>query len=72
MEGLRTGLHESNYVEGQNLAIEIRFSPDLDVIRQLAADFVRARTSVILAFDDGRIPRRAVRDDADADRRGRR
>jgi len=35
---------------GQNLAIELRFSPDLERLRELAAELVRAHVNVIASF----------------------
>src|SRR5262245_1951891 len=60
MESLRQGLRESGYIEGQNLAIELRFSPDLERLRELAAEFVQAQVDVIVSFGDGG-PRAAQR-----------
>ena len=53
MESLRQGLRESGYIEGQNLAIEIRLSPDLERLRGLAEELVRAHVNVIVSFGDG-------------------
>src|SRR5690242_10235372 len=73
MESLREGLREAGYVEGKNLVIELRFSPDLDRLRELAADLVKAHVDVIVSYGDGgpravqrattRIPIVAVADD---------
>src|SRR4029450_1955883 len=53
MESLRQGLRESGYIEGQNLAIELRFSPDLERLRELATELVHAQVNVIVSFGDG-------------------
>src|SRR5262245_32217118 len=53
MESLRLGLRESGYIEGQNLAIELRFSPDLERLRELATELVHAQVNVIVSFGDG-------------------
>jgi putative ABC transport system substrate-binding protein len=53
IESLRQGLRESGYIEGQNLAIELRFSPDLERLGELAAELVRAQVNVIVSFGDG-------------------
>jgi putative tryptophan/tyrosine transport system substrate-binding protein len=60
MESLRQGLRESGYIDGQNLAIELRFSPDLERLRELAAELVRLQVNVIVSFGDGG-PRAAQR-----------
>jgi putative tryptophan/tyrosine transport system substrate-binding protein len=60
IESLRQGLSESGYMEGQNLAIELRFSPDLERLHELAAELVRAQVNVIVSFGDGG-PRAAQR-----------
>ena len=60
MESLRQGLRESGYIEGQNLTIELRLSPDLERLRELAAELVRAQVNVIVSFGDGG-PRAAQR-----------
>jgi ABC-type uncharacterized transport system substrate-binding protein len=53
MESLRQGLHEAGYIEGQNLAIELGFSPDLERLQELATELVRAQVNVIVSFGDG-------------------
>jgi len=60
MESLRQGLRESGYIDGRNLAIELRSSPDLERLQELAAELVRARVNVIVSFGDGG-PRAAQR-----------
>jgi putative ABC transport system substrate-binding protein len=53
LSGFRQGLKEAGYVEGQNLAVEYRFAND-DARRlpALAADLVRRRVRVIVAFSN--------------------
>jgi len=49
--GFRQGLKEAGYVEGQNLAVEYRFAnDDPGRVPELAADLVRRRVRVIVAF----------------------
>ena len=60
MESLRQGLRESGYIEGENLAIELRLSADLERLRELAAELVQAQVNVIVSFGDGG-PRAAQR-----------
>jgi putative ABC transport system substrate-binding protein len=53
MESLRQGLREAGYVEGQNLAIELRYSDKgAERLRELAAELVRLDVHVIAAFGD--------------------
>jgi putative ABC transport system substrate-binding protein len=49
---LRQGLRESGYIEGQNLAIELRFSPDLERLHELALELVRTQVHVIVSAGD--------------------
>jgi len=60
MESLRQGLRESGYIEEQNLAIELRFSPDLERLPELATELVHAQVNVIVSFGDSG-PRAAQR-----------
>jgi putative ABC transport system substrate-binding protein len=49
--GFRQGLKDAGYVEGQNLAVEYQWAnDDPDRLPQLAADLVRRRVHVIVAF----------------------
>jgi ABC-type uncharacterized transport system substrate-binding protein len=52
LESLRRGLRESGYIEGQNLVIEVRFSRELQRLRELALELVQARVNVIVSFGD--------------------
>jgi putative tryptophan/tyrosine transport system substrate-binding protein len=49
LEGFRQGLHELGYVEGQNLAIELRYAEGLSKqFPNLAAELVRLKADVIV------------------------
>src|SRR5262245_13642656 len=41
------GLGEAGYVEGRNVAVEYRWTPNSDRLTELAADLVRLRVAVI-------------------------
>ena len=59
-EGLRKGLRELGYIEGQNLAIEWRFSKGkADLLPGLAAELVRLKVDCIVAT--GTLPTRAAK-----------
>jgi len=49
VEALRTGLRDLGYIEGQNFALEQRYSAGrAEVLTELAAELVRLRVDVIL------------------------
>jgi putative tryptophan/tyrosine transport system substrate-binding protein len=53
MESLRQGLRDLGFVEGQNIAIELRYAKDgLQQLPELAAELVRLNVSVIQASGD--------------------
>ncbi len=49
-EGLRQGLKELGYIEGRNLTLERRLAGSNDAYQSGAADLVRSRVDVIVAF----------------------
>jgi putative ABC transport system substrate-binding protein len=53
MESFRQGLRALGFVEGQNVAIELRYAKDgLQQLPELAAELVRLNVSVLLTFGD--------------------
>jgi putative ABC transport system substrate-binding protein len=53
LESFREGLRRSGYVEGQNVAIELRYAEaGLKQLPDLAADLIRAKVDVIATFGD--------------------
>jgi len=53
MEAFREGLSKSGFVDGRNVAIELRFArAGLQQLPELAADLVRLKVDVILASGD--------------------
>ena len=49
--GLRQGLKDAGYVEGQNVAVEYRWANnDIERLPELAADLVRRRVDVVVAL----------------------
>ena len=49
IEALRVGLRELGYVEGQNIAIEVRRTENIEQLSALAAELVRLRVDLIFA-----------------------
>jgi ABC-type uncharacterized transport system substrate-binding protein len=49
VRALRLGLRDLGYTEGKNIAIEFRWTDDVDQLPRLAAEFVRAHADVIFA-----------------------
>jgi putative tryptophan/tyrosine transport system substrate-binding protein len=52
IEAFREGLREAGYVEGQNVAIELRYAEGSERLRELAAELVRLNVAVIATFGD--------------------
>jgi len=52
LEAFREGLRESGYVEGQSVAIEVRYAEGSERLRELAAELVRLKVGVIATFGD--------------------
>jgi putative ABC transport system substrate-binding protein len=53
MESFRQGLRESNFIEGQNLTIELRYAQrSQQQLAELAADLVRLKVDVIFTSGD--------------------
>src|SRR2546425_11102576 len=50
MESFREGLRESGYVEGQNIAIDLRYAEAGERLRALAGELVQLNISVIVTF----------------------
>jgi putative tryptophan/tyrosine transport system substrate-binding protein len=57
MRGLRQGLKDAGYVEGENLTIEYRWADNQpEQLQAMAADLVRRRVSLIVATGGGQAP----------------
>jgi putative ABC transport system substrate-binding protein len=52
LDWFREGLRESGYVEGQNVAIELRYSERGERLHDFATELARLNVSVIMAFGD--------------------
>jgi putative ABC transport system substrate-binding protein len=52
MEWFRGGLRESGYVEGQNVAIELRYAEAAERLRALADELVQLKVSVLVTYGD--------------------
>lgn len=52
MDWFRQGLREFGYVEGQNIAIDLRYAETAERLRALAAELVQSNVSVIATFGD--------------------
>jgi len=52
LESFRQGLGESGYVEGQNVAVELRYAESGERLRELAVELVRLNVSAIATFGD--------------------
>ena len=52
MESFREGLREPGYVEGQNVAIDLRYAETGERLRALAGELVQLNVNVIVAFGD--------------------
>jgi putative ABC transport system substrate-binding protein len=57
IRGLRQGLQDSGYVEGENLTIEYRWADNqTERLPAMAAELVRRRVSLIVATGGGQAP----------------
>ena len=52
MDWFRQGLREFGYVEGQNVAIDLRYAETAERLRALAAELVQSNVSVLATFGD--------------------
>lgn len=52
MDWFRQGLREFGYVEGQNIAIDLRYAESAERLRALASEMVQSSVSVIATFGD--------------------
>ena len=52
MEWFRESLRESGYVEGQNIAIDLRYAEAPERLRALAGELVQLKASVIVTYGD--------------------
>src|SRR5215813_6686429 len=57
MRGLRQGLKEGGYIEGENLTIEYRWANNqIERLPALATELVRRRVSLVVATGGGQAP----------------
>src|SRR5262245_40420820 len=49
VKALQTGLRELGYVEGKNIAIELRFAKTVEQLSEFAAELVRMNVDIIFA-----------------------
>ena len=52
LEAFRQGLSESGYLDGKNVAVDVRHAEGSERLRILAAEFVRSNVDVITTFGD--------------------
>ena len=52
MDWFRQGLREFGYVEGQNIAIDLRYAETAERLRALASELVQSNVAVIATFGD--------------------
>src|SRR5262249_62002732 len=52
LEALRQGLSESGYVDGRNIAVEIRHAESREQLRIFAAELVHSKVDVLATFGD--------------------
>jgi putative tryptophan/tyrosine transport system substrate-binding protein len=50
LEGFRQGLRDLGWVEGQQIALEYRYTEHLDQLPELAADLVRLKADLIVTW----------------------
>jgi putative ABC transport system substrate-binding protein len=48
-EAFRQGLRDLGWIEGQNIIVDVRWTPTVDRLPEMAAEFVRMRVDVIFA-----------------------
>jgi ABC-type uncharacterized transport system substrate-binding protein len=58
VEAFKQGLRELGYVEGQNIALEYRWTADLQALPTLAVDLVRLKVNIIVASSQSAVAAR--------------